>query len=90
MPTGSGGLTSGGLQILIYSGNCNGPVTTYACYEHIFPYGSPSIPLVTNVTANGLTIGNTYYIMLDGFNGSNTSFRIEAEAGVKHFKHYPR
>ncbi len=82
VPTGSGGLTSGGLQILIYSGICNGPVTTYACYEHIFPYSSPTIPLVTNVTANGLTIGNTYYIMMDGFNGSNTSFRIEAEAGV--------
>jgi gliding motility-associated-like protein len=82
VPTNTGG-TGGGIQMLFFSGTCNsGPVTTHGCYPHIFPYQSPSQPLPTIISATGLTPGNTYYLMTDGFNNDNCTFRIAANSGV--------
>ncbi len=72
----------GGLQMLFFSGNCNGPVTTYGCYEHIYPYSGTGQPLISVITASGLTPGNTYYLMIDGYNGDNCTFTIAANTGV--------
>jgi gliding motility-associated-like protein len=73
----------GGIQMLFFSGTCNsGPVTTYGCYPHILPYSGTGQPLITVVTASGLTPGNTYYLMIDGFNNDNCSFTIAANTGV--------
>ncbi len=82
VPTNNGG-TTGGIQMLFFGGTCNaGPVTTHGCYPHIFPYQSSSNPVATIITANGLTPGNTYYLMFDGFNNDIATFRIAAKSGV--------
>lgn len=73
----------GGIQMLFFSGTCNsGAVTTYGCYPHILPYSGTGQPLITVVTAQGLTPGNTYYLMIDGFNNDNCNFTIAATTGV--------
>jgi large repetitive protein len=82
VPTNTGGST-GGIQMLFFSGTCDaGAVTTHGCYPHIFPYQSASNPVATIITANGLTPGNTYYLMFDGFNNDIATFRIAAKSGV--------
>ena len=83
VPTSSGSFENGGIQMLFFSGTCNsGAVTSHGCYPHIFAYNNAAIPLVTNVSATGLTIGNTYYLMIDGFNNANCTFRIAANTGI--------
>ena len=78
--------TSGGIQMLFFSGTCgSGAVSVYGCYPHIFPYQSPAKPLASVVSAKGLTIGNTYYLMIDGLNNDNCTFSIAAITGVKTF-----
>ncbi|MBC7937656.1 MAG: proprotein convertase P-domain-containing protein, partial [Rhizobacter sp.] len=72
----------GGLQMLFFSGNCNGPVITYGCYEHIYPYSGTGQPTIAVISASGLTPGNTYYLMIDGYNGDNCTFTIAANTGV--------
>lgn len=82
VPTNTGGPT-GGIQMLFFSGTCDaGAVTTHGCYPHIFPYQSATNPVATIITANGLTPGNTYYLMFDGFNNDIATFRIAAKSGV--------
>lgn len=74
---------NGGIQMLFFSGTCNaGPVTTYGCYPHIFPYSGGTKPIITVVSAAGLTPGNTYYLMIDGYNNDNCNFTIAANRGV--------
>lgn len=72
----------GGLQMLFFSGTCNGPVTTYGCYEHIYPNSGTGQPTISVISASGLTPGNTYYLMIDGYNGDNCTFTIAANTGV--------
>lgn len=72
----------GGLQMLFFSGNCGGPVTTYGCYEHIYPHSGTGQPTISVISASGLTPGNTYYLMIDGYNGDNCTFTIAANTGV--------
>ncbi len=81
--TTTGGYNTAGIQMLFFSGTCNsGPVTTYGCYPHIYPYPSPGNPLVTIVNGTGFTPGNTYYLMIDGFNGDKCDYTIEVNSGV--------
>lgn len=84
VPTSTiGTYNQGGIQMLFFSGTCNsGPVTTYGCYPHILPYSGTGQPLITVVSAAGLTPGNTYYLMIDGFNNDNCNFTIAANTGV--------
>ena len=51
-----------GIQFMVFSsaGNCSGQITTYLCESQMLPGYSAII-------ASGLTIGNTYYLMVDGF-----------------------
>ena len=54
-------------QVAIYSGNC-GALTLIGCNEDI----NTSLGLFhTNIQLQGLTVGNTYFIMVDG-NGNTT------------------
>ncbi len=79
----SSSFESGGIQMIFFSGTCgSGAVTSYGCYPHIFPYSAGGIPLITVVSASGLTTGNTYYLMIDGFNNDNCTFTIAANTGV--------
>lgn len=62
-----------GIQLLFFDGGCGaGPVTSYGCYSPIRPGASPSL-----VSATGLTTGNTYYLMIDGFAGDECNYMIE-------------
>lgn len=80
---------TGGLQMLFFSGTCgSGAVTTYGCYPHIFPYQS-GLPLATNIKASGLTVGNVYYLMIDGLNGDKCDYIIQATSGIKFVKISP-
>ncbi len=72
-----------GIQMMFYSGGCgSGPVTSYGCaaYNPIPPTPVGGLPTV--VTANGLTIGNTYYLMFDGFAGDVCDYVITPINGV--------
>ena len=68
-----------GIQMMIYSGGClSGPVTRHACYQRIPPSnGVPSL-----VSANGLTPGNEYFIMVDGFNADVCDYVIAPNTGT--------
>ncbi len=66
-----------GIQIMIFSAtNCSGTVTSYYCDELAPSAGSQ------NVSASGLTPGNTYYIMIDGFAGDVCDYIFAANTGV--------
>ena len=81
--TTTGGYNTAGIQMLFFSGTCGvGAVTTYGCYPHIYPYPSAGNPLVTIVNGTGFTPGNTYYLMIDGFNGDKCNYIIEAATGI--------
>lgn len=82
VPVNTGG-PLGGIQMLFFSGTCDaGPVITHGCYPHIYPYQSATNPVASIITASGLTPGNTYYLMFDGFNNDIADFRIAAKSGV--------
>lgn len=66
-----------GIQIMIFSANnCSGNVTSYYCDE-LAPSASSQ-----NVSASGLTPGNTYYIMIDGYAGDVCDYTFAANSGV--------
>lgn len=66
-----------GIQIMIFSANnCSGTVTSYYCSQLV-----PSASSQT-VSASGLTPGNTYYIMIDGFAGDICDYTFAANTGV--------
>ncbi len=74
---------NGGIQMLFFSTpNCGGPVTTYGCYNRIYPYPPSNKPLISVIYAEGLTPGNTYYLLTDGANGDLCNFSISANSGV--------
>lgn len=69
-----------GIQILIFSasGGCSGTVTQYGpCYNPGTVQPGP-----VNITATGLTIGNSYYIMIDGNAGDVVNYTIGANTGI--------
>jgi gliding motility-associated-like protein len=81
---------NGGIQMLFFSTpSCGGAVTTYGCYNRIYPYASNGKQLISVVYAEGLTPGNTYYLMTDGANGDLCDFRIAANSGVNALKITP-
>ena len=67
-----------GIQMFIFSATgCAGAVTSYTCWNPGTATGGPS-----TVSASGLTVGNTYYIMVDGNAGDVCNYIIGANAGV--------
>ncbi|PKP22620.1 MAG: hypothetical protein CVU05_03035, partial [Bacteroidetes bacterium HGW-Bacteroidetes-21] len=67
-----------GIQFGIYSGsNCTG----FALLTAVANTTDPQIGSQT-ITATGLTIGNTYYIMVDGFAGDVCNYTIDVIAGI--------
>ncbi len=73
---------NGGIQMLFFGGNCGGAVTTYGCYNRIYPYSPSGQPVISVVYASGLTPGNTYFLMIDGANGDLCNFTLAANSGV--------
>jgi gliding motility-associated-like protein len=72
--------TGAGIQIFIFSANnCgSGPVTPYSCWN---PGSANTIALP--VSASGLTVGNEYYIMIDGQSGDVADYTIAAFEGIQ-------
>ncbi len=70
----------GGIQIMVFSAaTCgSGPVTSYTCWSP----GTVASGAV-NVSATGLTVGNTYYIMIDGFAGDVCDYVIASSTGIQ-------
>jgi len=69
-----------GIQIMIFgAATCgSGPVTEYLCWSPgNVPAGS------TNLTATGLTPGQAYYVMIDGFAGDVCDYVIGANTGIQ-------
>lgn len=71
--------TGQGIQIMVFSSAnlCGGKVTNYYCNGQF----SPS-PNNQSITINGLTAGNTYYLMIDGFAGDVCDYTFTANSGV--------
>ena len=70
----------GGIQIMVFSAaTCgSGPVTSLTCWSP----GTVASGAV-NVSATGLTVGNTYYIMIDGFAGDVCDYVIASSTGIQ-------
>lgn len=68
-----------GIQIMVFSTAqpCSGAVTSYTCWNPGTATAGPTL-----VTANGLTPGNTYYIMIDGNAGDVCDYIIGANSGI--------
>lgn len=69
-----------GVQIMIFStANCADDITSHFC-DQVAPTG----PTPTPINANGLTIGETYYIMVDGFAGEvcDYTFAVNDGSGI--------
>jgi gliding motility-associated-like protein len=71
-------VNNGGIQIMVFSAaTCgSGPVTSYLCWN--LTYFSPGPNLIT---IPGLTIGTSYYIMIDGYAGDNCAYTIGVPDG---------
>lgn len=70
-----------GIQVMIFSAtSCGGAVTTHTCVSPVPPSvsSSPSV-----VTATGLTPGNTYYMMIDGYAGDQCNYVIGVNSGIQ-------
>lgn len=70
-----GNYPSGGLQMQIFEGNnCTNfvPVSNFEESSTGF-----------TITANNLTVGNDYYLMIDGYAGDICNYTITAESGVQ-------
>ena len=72
-----------GIQIMVFSAAAcdSGPVSSNVCWN---PFSSQSLSLNTpyTVTATGLTPGQTYYMLIDGYSGDTCDYVIAASSGV--------
>ncbi len=67
-----------GIQIMIFDAtNCSGPVSNYYCEYLQYQPGYQS------VYASGLTPGNTYYMMIDGYAGDVCDYVIGVNDGIQ-------
>lgn len=67
-----------GIQMMFYDGGCgSGAVTSQGCYSQIQPSTFP-----TAITAANLIVGNTYYLMFDGYAGDVCDYTIAPITGV--------
>ncbi|NGF76496.1 hypothetical protein G5B10_11465 [Fluviicola sp. SGL-29] len=71
--------SSEGIQVFIFdAATCgSGPVTGLVCVNQMYAQNTPY-----DVTATGLTPGNQYYIMIDGYAGNVCDYTFVATEGV--------
>ncbi|MBV6484824.1 MAG: hypothetical protein KFKLKKLM_01340 [Flavobacteriales bacterium] len=70
-----GNYPSGGIQMQIFSSN--------GCCDFVPVSNFEENSTGFTITANNLTIGNDYYLMVDGFAGDICNYTISANAGVQ-------
>ena len=64
------------------SANCNsGNITAYSCFSPLGLNAAPAAGLPISIP--GLTAGDTYYAMIDGFAGAICDYKIGADFGVQ-------
>ncbi len=69
-------VNSQGIQMEIYgTSNCQ----TFTSYSNCW---NPGTETNGSVTGNGLTIGQTYYLMIDGYAGDNCDYVINPGSGI--------
>jgi gliding motility-associated-like protein len=67
-----------GVQFFAFSGSCgSGAVTSHGC--------GVMTPGTNTFTATGLTPGNTYFLMIDGFSGDVCDYTVTVTSGVNVF-----
>lgn len=72
--------TGSGIQMFVFNARCgSGAVASYGCANQILP--TVNTPFVFSAT--GLTPGNTYFLMFDGFGGDVCNYVISPTAGVE-------
>jgi subtilisin-like proprotein convertase family protein len=73
-----------GIQIFVFtsSGNCSGTITSYGCSNEIYPTGAPPGGTPVNFNLTGLTPGNTYYMMFDGYAGDICDYQLVVNSGA--------
>lgn len=75
-----GNCTTGeGIQVMVFQadGNCSGDVDSYYCNDQFFPTGAGT----ESIVVSGLTAGEDYYVMMDGFSGDVCDYTFIAGAG---------
>ncbi len=67
-----------GIQMLFFNDVCgSGAVKNYGC-THQIPVQNTPFP----ITARGLTVGQSYYLMFDGYGGDVCDYTVQATSGV--------
>lgn len=66
-----------GLQMFIWEGQCNGLVSSLACFSPVIPTTSAQ-----PISVSGLMPGKTYYIMFDGYAGDVCDYTLVPVSGV--------
>jgi len=71
--------TGEGIQVMVFQadGNCSGDVDSYYCNDQFLPTGAGT----ESIVVSGLTPGEDYYIMMDGFSGDVCDYTFVAGAG---------
>lgn len=75
-----------GIQYMVFSldDQCGqGNVTSYYCEPRLAPPYPDNSQTSSTFTVNGLTAGETYYIMIDGESGDQCDYIIQAENGIQ-------
>ena len=73
---------SNGIQFQIMEGGvCNGAVGGWSP-KSTWPGGNVYPPGTSTITATGLTVGNLYYCLVDGFAGDLCNYKINGATGV--------
>ena len=68
-----------GIQVMVFSTpSCGGAVTTHTCVSPLAPSSSAQ-----PITVSGLTPGNTYYMMIDGYAGDVCNYVIGVNSGIQ-------
>ena len=62
------------IQFMVFSGSCGGAVSSLGCY-------SPMPPGTNALTFSGLTPGQTYYLMVDGYAGAICDYAVTVTSG---------
>jgi gliding motility-associated-like protein len=70
--------SGGGIQLFVFSADgCSGPVTPYFCWNPGYANNTPEM-----LTIPGLIVGETYYIMIDGYGGAVCDYTIASFNGI--------
>ncbi|MBC7641311.1 MAG: proprotein convertase P-domain-containing protein, partial [Flavobacterium sp.] len=73
-----------GIQMMVFETTAcgSGSVVSHGCLNRMAPTVGGNNGTPTVFTATSLIVGNTYYLMFDGYGGDECSFIVSSQAGV--------